>query len=116
MELIQSFISHLMYAERRQLLTYGVYVQAGILIPLTLTSFSVSGTANFGFNAIFILLLNIGFVAGAHHLVEKGGSPIAIGFLIGVSSMLTCINFMGSIFWGQLSGCIPQENGIEIRK
>jgi hypothetical protein len=29
---------------------------------------------------------------------------LAIGFLIGVSGMLTAVNFMDSIFWGQLSG------------
>ena len=103
-----------MYSKKRALLMYGVYLQAGLLVPLTLTFF-VNGTENFGFNVIFILLLNIAFVAGSYHLVDKGGSPIAIGFLIGISSMLACINFMDSIFWGQLSGCKPQPKGEEIR-
>jgi len=35
------------------------------------------------------------------------GLSIAIGFLIGVSGMLTAVNFMDSIFWGQLSGTSP---------
>jgi hypothetical protein len=42
---------------------------------------------------------------GAKHLVDTGGSPIAIGFLIGVGCMMSAMNFMSSIFWGQLSGC-----------
>lgn len=27
---------------------------------------------------------------------------------------MTCVNFMNSIFWGQLSGCSPLEEGVEI--
>ena len=38
-------------------------------------------------------------------MVNGPSSPIAVGFLIGVSSMITAMNFMSSIFWGQLSGC-----------
>ena len=44
---------------------------------------------------------------GAKHLVDNFGSPIAIGFLIGVGCMISAMNFMASIFWGQLSGCKP---------
>ena len=76
MDVLQSVITHLANSERRQLLQYGVWLQAGILIPLTFCSFSVSGTSNVGFNTIFVLLLNITFVAGSHHLVDKGGSPL----------------------------------------
>ena len=28
--------------------------------------------------------------------------------------MLTAVNFMNSIFWGQLSGCTPLEEGVEL--
>ena len=83
MDVLQSLITHLANSERRQLLQYGVYLQAGLLVPLTLCSFGLSGTSNVGFNTIFVLLLNITFCAGANHLIKEGGSPI--GTYLGLS-------------------------------
>jgi len=106
MDVLSAIVSHVMYSEHKQLLIYGVYLCAGFLVPLSICTFSVSGTSNAGFNAMLTTLLNITHVVASHHLVQNGGSPIAVGFLIGVSGMLAAVNLMASIFWGQLSGCV----------
>ena len=58
-----------------------------------------------GFNIVLTAILNISFVAGALYVVRNSKTPIAIGFLIGVSAMMTMLNFMTAIYWGQLSKC-----------
>jgi len=106
MDVLQGFVTHIMYSEHKQLLQYGVYACSGILVPLSFCTFSVSGTSNAGFNAMLTTLLNITHAVASHHVVQNGAVHIAVGFLIGVSGMLAMVNLMAAIFWGQLSGCV----------
>jgi len=105
MDVLQGVVSHIMYSERKTLLQYGVYACAGILVPLSFCTSSVSGTSNAGFNAMLTTLLNITHAVASHHVVQNGAVPIAVGFWIGASGMMAVLNLMAAIFWGQLSGC-----------
>lgn len=91
--------------DKRQLLLLGAYASGFLCFPLTICSFVVAGTANAGFNAVFTALLNIVFSGEAFYIVSNSKTPLAIGFLMGTSIMITLINFMAAIFWGQLSKC-----------
>ncbi len=106
MDVVNNTINHLMHAEKKQLLLYAIALQAVFVFPLTICCFVVAGTANAGFAfGLMVALINIVFVAGAYHVTTKSKTTFSVGFLLGVSCMVTALNFMNSIFWGQLSGC-----------
>lgn len=71
----------------------------------TICALVVSGTANAGFNVVFTALLNAGWIGGSYYVVRNSKTPLAIGFLIGVSCMMSILDFMTAIYWGQLSKC-----------
>jgi hypothetical protein len=58
-----------------------------------------------GFNAVLTALLNIAFIAGSYYVIKNSKTPIAVGFLIGSAFMITLLNFMTAVYWGQLSKC-----------
>ena len=91
--------------DKRQIMTLTVGAEAFLALPLTICCFVVAGTANAGFNAVLTALLNIAFIAGSYYVVNNSKTPIAIGFLIGASVMIMLLNFMTSVYWGQLSKC-----------
>jgi len=91
--------------DRKQTFTLIIAGEGFLALPLTICCFVVAGTANAGFNAVLTALLNIAFIAGSYYVVNNSKTPIAIGFLIGASVMITLLNFMMSVYWGQLSKC-----------
>jgi len=91
--------------DKKTQLVYLLMGEAFLALPLTICCFVVAGTANAGFNAVLTALLNIAFIAGSYYVVTNSKTPIAIGFLIGSSAMMTTLNLMTSIYWGQLSKC-----------
>lgn len=91
--------------DRTQLMVLTIATEAFLAFPLTICCFVVAGTANMGFNAVLTALLNISFIAGSYYVVKNSKTPIAIGFLIGSSVMVTLLNLMTAIYWGQLSKC-----------
>jgi hypothetical protein len=104
--MLVGFATHLQESERKQLLVYAVYLQAMFTVPLVILCLVVSGTANSGFAfGLFAALLNILFVGGSNYVLTQPRESIVIGFVIGVGTMMSMLNFMNSIFWGQLSGC-----------
>mmetsp|Transcript_29821 Transcript_29821/g.49863 ORF Transcript_29821/g.49863 Transcript_29821/m.49863 type:complete len:178 (+) Transcript_29821:63-596(+) len=102
MDLVRSYI----YAStKKDLLIGAIAVEAFFTVPFVICAFVVASTANAGFNCVLTAFLNIGLVAGSYHVINSSKAPIAIGFLIGSSAMMTLLNFMTAVFWGQLSGC-----------
>lgn len=91
--------------DKKQLLAILIASEAFLAFPLTICCFVVAGTANMGFNAVLTALLNIAFIAGSYYVVRNSKTPIAVGFLIGSSVMMTLLNLMTSVYWGQLSKC-----------
>jgi len=73
--------------------------------PFLICSFVVAGTANAGFNCVLTGLLNASLAIGSYLVITKSKAPIAIGFLIGSTTMIALLNLMTAIYWGQLSGC-----------
>ena len=91
--------------EKKQVVNLTIGAEAFLALPLTICCFVVAGTANAGFNAVLTALLNIAFIAGSYYVINNSKTPIAVGFLIGASVMITLLNFMTSVYWGQLSKC-----------
>lgn len=107
--------------DKKQTLIAGSAACAFFSFPFLVCSFVVAGTANAGFNAILTTILNIAFAGESYYIVKNSKTPIAVrmsqiislnaysfvqvGFLIGSSVMMTLLNFMTAIFWGQLSHC-----------
>eukprot|EP01035_Chromulina_nebulosa_P018623 gene18623-24358_t len=91
--------------DKRAFLTYLTYGCGFFTLPLTICSFVVAGTANAGFNAVLTAVLNIAFTGESYYVVKNSKTPIAIGFLIGSVAMMTLLNLMTAIYWGQLSKC-----------
>eukprot|EP00520_Triparma_pacifica_P013445 CAMPEP_0118657376 /NCGR_PEP_ID=MMETSP0785-20121206/13985_1 /TAXON_ID=91992 /ORGANISM="Bolidomonas pacifica, Strain CCMP 1866" /LENGTH=185 /DNA_ID=CAMNT_0006550289 /DNA_START=40 /DNA_END=593 /DNA_ORIENTATION=+ len=65
----------------------------------------VGSTANAGFNVVITSFLYLAWGVGGLYTITKSTSPVSIGFLIGVSSILTIHCLQTAIFWGQLSNC-----------
>jgi len=91
--------------DKKDLLTLSIAGEAFFALPLTICCFVVAGTANAGFNAVLTALLNIAFIAGSYYVIKNSKTPIAVGFLIGSAFMITLLNFMTAVYWGQLSKC-----------
>ena len=66
---------------------------------------TVASTANAGFNVMITAFLYIGFCLGGMYTLTRSQSGVAIGFLIGVSLMLTVLSLQTAVFWGQLANC-----------
>jgi Na+/citrate or Na+/malate symporter len=63
---------------------------------------TVGSTANAGFNVIITSFLYIGFCVGGLYIITKSQSAVSVGFLIGVSVMMTIMSLQTAIFWGQV--------------
>jgi hypothetical protein len=50
---------------------------------------------------------------GSLHILRSSKSPIAVGFLIGSTTMMAIINLETAVFWGQLSHCKPNSHHTE---
>ena len=77
--------------EKKQVVNLTIGAEAFLALPLTICCFVVAGTANAGFNAVLTALLNIAFIAGSYYVINNSKTPIAVGFLIGASVMITCL-------------------------
>ncbi|GMI32660.1 hypothetical protein TeGR_g6495 [Tetraparma gracilis] len=66
---------------------------------------TVAGTANEGFNVVIDALLYVGFCVGGLYALTRSQSGVAIGFLIGTSTMLCLHSLQTAVFWGQLANC-----------
>ncbi|KAM3569163.1 hypothetical protein VYU27_008728 [Nannochloropsis oceanica] len=93
--------------DHEKLITAGLLLQGVFVLCYTICSFVVASTANMGFNAVLTALLYIFYVAGTYHVLQRSKMPLAIGFVLGVSVMITFLSLMTAIFWGQLSNCSP---------
>jgi len=92
-------------SDKKEQLTLLLLAAAVLTFSFSICALVVAGTANVGFNVVFTALLNIGWVGGSYFVIKNSKTPLAIGFLIGVSCMICIISFMTSIYWGQLSKC-----------
>ena len=106
---------HIQDSEHKQLLVYTVGLEALFTAPLVICCLFVSSVANAGFAyGILVGFLNVIFVLGSYWTLKDKREGLYIGFMIGVSTMMSLLNFMNSIFWGQLSGCQPVPSHIHI--
>jgi len=104
--MVTSFAQHIQESERKLLLVYTVGLQALFTGPLLICCLFVASVANAGFvYGILVAVLNLVYVLGAYWTLNKTREGLHVGFMIGVGTMMTILNFMNSIFWGQLSGC-----------
>uniref|UniRef100_A0A7S1TNM9 MARVEL domain-containing protein n=1 Tax=Phaeomonas parva TaxID=124430 RepID=A0A7S1TNM9_9STRA len=92
-------------AEHGKLLNVNLALQALFSFALLICSFVVAATANAGFNAVLTAILSCTFVVGAYRVLNRSQSTLAVGFVIGVSTMMSFLMLMTAVFWGQLSGC-----------
>mmetsp|Transcript_28505 Transcript_28505/g.39252 ORF Transcript_28505/g.39252 Transcript_28505/m.39252 type:complete len:190 (+) Transcript_28505:2-571(+) len=99
---IKSFLAT---GNKKDFLHAAIVLQGVITFAFVISSFVVAGTANAGFNCVLTGFLNAAFTAGAYYVVENSRAPIAVGFLIGSSAIMTVLNLMTAVFWGQLSKC-----------
>ncbi|EWM28982.1 hypothetical protein Naga_100737g2 [Nannochloropsis gaditana] len=93
--------------DHEKLITAGLVTQGVFVLCYTICSFVVASTANMGFNAVLTALLYIFYVAGTYHVLQRSKMPLAVGFVLGVSVMITFLSLMTAIFWGQLANCSP---------
>jgi len=98
--------------DKKGTLKLAVAIQAFLCIPFAICAFVVANTANAGFNVVLTSLLNAGFVAGAGYVLNNSGNPVAIGFLLGCSTMMTMLSLMTAVYWGQLSKCEDTTDSI----
>mmetsp|Transcript_22801 Transcript_22801/g.22024 ORF Transcript_22801/g.22024 Transcript_22801/m.22024 type:complete len:195 (+) Transcript_22801:135-719(+) len=104
-DVINKFKMILNSGAKRDLLLVALLMGAVFIFCFTICSLVVSGTANVGFNIVLTAFLNIAYIAGSYYVITNSKTPIAIGFLIGVTATMSALNFMTAIYWGQLSKC-----------
>jgi hypothetical protein len=90
----------------------GIHVVAALC--LFISSCTVSGNTNAGFNVLITAMVNFGF-CGACFYMLKNPSQMNIGILLGSSALLCLMNLENAIYWGQLSGCKEHESGEDDR-
>lgn len=105
MEYINNLIESINLNDRRGILLLITYINAIFVFPFMICSFIVASTANVGFNVVLTTLLNISFVFESYYIIHNSKTPIAIGFLIGSSIMISFLSLITFIFWIQLSKC-----------
>jgi hypothetical protein len=105
MEVAESIMANLANANKKEIMVMIIGLETLATLAFVICSFVVAGTANVGFNCVLTGFLNIAFVAGSYYVITNSKSPIAVGFLIGTSGMITILSFMTAVFWGQLSNC-----------
>ena len=93
------------FSDKKLTLNFIIGVAGFFTFPFIICCFVVSITPNAGFNAVLTGLLNICYVAGSFFVLTNSKTPIAIGYLLGVSSGMSLLNLSTAIYWGQLSKC-----------
>ncbi len=53
----------------------------------------------------------VAFVAGSFYVLTRFGTPLSIGFLIGVATCMCLTSLQTAVYWGQLSGCSAKHSG-----
>mmetsp|Transcript_38925 Transcript_38925/g.49693 ORF Transcript_38925/g.49693 Transcript_38925/m.49693 type:complete len:185 (+) Transcript_38925:116-670(+) len=91
--------------DRRKTLNTGIAALTILTVCYLICSFVVASTANAGFNAVLTGLVYVAYCGGAYHVLERVKTPLGVGFLIGVTVMLTIVSLETAVFWGQLAGC-----------
>lgn len=113
--MVSTLATHIQNSEHKQLLVYTVGCEALFTAPLVICCLFVSSVANAGFAyGLLVGLTNVIFVLGSYWALMEAREGLYIGFMIGVGTMMSLLNFMNSIFWGQLSGCQPVPSNIHI--
>lgn len=102
MDLIKSYLNA---GNKQELFIAAIALEGVFTFCFVICSFVVASTANAGFNCVLTGLLNVALVGGSYHVIKTSKAPIAVGFLIGSSAMITILNFMTAIYWGNLSKC-----------
>eukprot|EP01038_Epipyxis_sp_PR26KG_P007606 gene7606-10356_t len=100
-----TFIKSYLHGDKKQLITNILAVESVVCFCFVICSFIVGNTSNVGFNCVLTGFLNVAFIIGSYYVTHQSKSPIAVGFLIGVSAMMTILSFMTAVYWGQLSRC-----------
>ncbi len=91
--------------DRKKSLLLAIYTCAVFSIPFAVFCFMCANTANIGFDIVLTAILNLFYVGGAYYIIQYSSSPLAVGFLIGVSFMISILNLMTAVYWGELSNC-----------
>jgi hypothetical protein len=82
-----------------------IYSQSLFGVILMIAAFSVSGTANVGFNIVLTSLLDIAYPVAAYYAINIEKSVMATGATVGAGVMMIFITLMTAIYWGNLSVC-----------
>lgn len=88
---------------------------SGIMLVFTAAFFIcalvVASIDNAGFNVVLTGLLLCVWEVGAMWLLKRGPHETSLGFLIGVTVVISLITIMTAIYWGQLAGCDTDSDG-----
>lgn len=71
---------------------------------------TVADTANVGFNVVFTALIFTAHVALCWVVINRLKTSLWVGILIGTSISLTFLSLTTAIYWGELSGCTPEQD------
>ena len=94
-----------LFQGQRETLVRASMLQGFLAAPFTICAFVVADTANAGFNVVLTAFMYIAFAGGMYYTLQMqpSRSSLTVGFLIGVSGMLTALSLMTAIYWGQVS-------------
>ena len=94
--MVTNLATHIQDSEHKQLLVYSVGL---FTFPLVICCLFVSSVANAGFAyGVLVGFLNVVFVLGSYWTLKENRDGLYIGFMIGVGTMMSLLNFMNSIF------------------
>jgi hypothetical protein len=93
-DIIKKMKSIVQSGQKRDMLVLSLALISLFTFCSMICSLVVSRTANAGFNIVFTSLLNIGYIVGAHYIVTKSKTPIAVSCLsICITSSLSLYDF-----------------------
>jgi hypothetical protein len=97
--------------DQKKMIMAAIGLEAVFSFCFMISSFTVAGTANMGFNVVITGFLYIAHTAGAYYVLKRNPSPLTVGMLIGATMFFTFLSLMTAIYWGQLSGCDTKYDG-----
>lgn len=100
--------------EHKKVLNAALAANAAFCFAQLICAFVVASSANNGFNAVLTALLAAAFAGGAYRVLNRSQSTLALGFVIGVGTLMCFVQLMSAIYWGQLSGCEKPPDGEKI--
>ena len=105
-ESLKSHIRNLTNGQRETLVRSAI-LQGILSFPFSICAFVAADTSNAGFNVVLTAFMYIGLSAGMYYTLQMqpSRSPLTVGFLIGVCSIMTIVSLMTAVFWGQLANC-----------